>query len=106
MDKTEKKQRGGRLFKKGESGNPKGRPKKGYSITEWFKNMLAAEPDVKEQLGRSILEKALKGDPTAVKLIWNYMDGMPKQDLGLDKLGNIALILPGSKVHPRFTQSE
>ena len=68
-------------FKPGQSGNPKGRPKKGYSITEWFKNMLASNPEMKDELGKSIMAKALKGDPTALKLVWNYMDGMPKQTI-------------------------
>ncbi len=66
-------------YKPGQSGNPKGRPKKGYSITDWFQNMLASTPEVKETLGKSILRKALEGDATAQKLIWNYMDGMPEQ---------------------------
>lgn len=72
-------------FKKGSEwkGNDKGRPPKGYSITEWFQNMLNSRPEVKEAMGNSILKKALEGDPTAQKLIWNYMDGMPKQDVGL-----------------------
>jgi len=61
--------------------NKKGRPPKGYSITEWFKNMLASNPEIKDELGKSIMAKALKGDPTALKLVWNYMDGMPKQTI-------------------------
>ena len=68
-------------FKPGQSGNPKGRPKKGYSITEWFQEMLDSKPEVKDAIGKSIVEKALKGDPTALKLVWNYMDGMPKQTI-------------------------
>jgi len=66
-------------FKPGKSGNPKGRPPKGYSITEAFKSMFTANPEVKAQVVESIKDKALKGDPTAQKLLWNYMDGMPPQ---------------------------
>src|SRR3990167_11472588 len=66
-------------WKKGQSGNPNGRPPKGYSITEWFQNMLASDPNIKEALGKSIIKKALEGDSTAQKLVWNYMDGMPMQ---------------------------
>lgn len=66
-------------FKPGQSGNPKGRPPKGYSITEAFKSMLAAEPEVKARIVQSIKEKAEKGDVTAMKMIWEYMDGKPKQ---------------------------
>jgi len=66
-------------FKPGQSGNLNGRPKKGYSITEWFKEMLASKPEVKDALGKSIIKKALEGDSAAQRLVWNYMDGMPKQ---------------------------
>lgn len=57
--------------------NRKGQPKKGYSITEAFRSMLCADPDAKRQIVESIKEKALKGDPAAQKLVWNYMDGLP-----------------------------
>jgi len=66
-------------YKPGQSGNLNGRPKKGYSITEWFKEMLASKPEVKDALGKSIIKKALEGDSAAQRLVWNYMDGMPKQ---------------------------
>lgn len=81
-DKQEQNRKPG-TFKPGQSGNPKGRPPKGYSITEAFREMLAAEPDVKAQIVASIKEKAVKGDTTAQKLIWNYMDGMPTQAVEL-----------------------
>ena len=66
--------------------NRKGQPLKGYSITAWFQNMLNSRPEVKEAMGSAILKKALEGDPTAQKLVWNYMDGMPKQDVGIGGL--------------------
>lgn len=68
-------------WKPGQSGNPDGRPKKGYSITEWFKEMLASKPEVKDAIGKSIMKKALEGDTTAQKLVWSYMDGLPKQSI-------------------------
>lgn len=68
-------------FKPGQSGNPNGRPPKGYSITEWFRSMLNSKPEVKDALGKAIMKKALEGDPTAIKLIWNYMDGQPLQSM-------------------------
>lgn len=71
-------------FKPGVSGNPKGRPKKGYSITDWFKSMLNSDPKIKDAIGKSILKKALEGDITAQKLVWQYMDGMPKQEIAGD----------------------
>lgn len=68
-------------WKPGESGNPNGRPPKGYSITEWFKNMLNSNPDVRDAMGKSIIKKALEGDTAAQKMVWQYMDGMPQQNV-------------------------
>lgn len=59
--------------------NTNGRPKKGYSITEWFQEMLNSKPEVKDAIGKSILKKALEGDPSAQRMVWSYMDGMPVQ---------------------------
>jgi len=70
-------------WKKGQSGNPNGRPKKGYSITEWFREMLDSKPEVKDAIGKSIMKKALEGDTAAQKMVWQYMDGMPSQNLEL-----------------------
>src|SRR5258705_8826370 len=74
-------------FKKGEVHNPYGRPPKGYSITEMMRTLMETtvtnkdgkEISVREALGKSVLQKALKGDTTAQKLIWQYMDGLPMQ---------------------------
>ncbi len=67
-------------FKPGQSGNPKGRPPKGYSITETFREMLKAQPDIKQALATKVLQAAIKGDLAAIKLLWQYMDGMPPQN--------------------------
>lgn len=69
------------LKKKGAQANPNGRPKKGYSITEWFKEMFSSKPEVKDAIGKAIIKKALEGDTAAQRLVWNYMDGLPVQDI-------------------------
>jgi hypothetical protein len=70
----------GRLLP-GYTANPNGRPLKGYSITETLKEMMAAQPEIKKALGTKLIELALKGDLTAIKLLMSYMDGMPKQEI-------------------------
>lgn len=60
--------------------NTKGRPPKGYSITETFREMLNAQPDIKQALATKVLQAAIKGDLAAIKLLWQYMDGMPPQN--------------------------
>ena len=82
-------------WKPGESGNPNGRPKKGYSITEWFQEMFKAQPEVKDALAKSIVKKALEGDIAAQKLVWNYMDGMPQQKTDITSGGKPIPILGG-----------
>jgi len=81
-------------FEKGKSGNPKGRPPKGYSITEWFQDMLGSDPEAKEKMGRAIWAKALRGDIAAQKLVWNYMDGMPQHDVtsGGEKIEGLVIV--------------
>ena len=79
-------------FKLGEVHNPNGRPLKGYSITEWFKEMLTKDPEVKDKIGKAILAKALEGDSAAQRLVWNYMDGTPQQSI--EHSGSIELPTP------------
>ena len=69
--------------KTGAEANPNGRPKKGYSITEWFQEMLASTPEIKDEIGSAIIQKAKKGDIAAMKLVWNYMDGLPVQSVDM-----------------------
>jgi len=70
-------------IKPGETRNPKGRPSKGYSITETIRDMMAKNPEIKKKLGNKIIEMALRGDINAMKIVWQYMDGMPKQPIEL-----------------------
>lgn len=43
--------------------------------------MLGSKPEVKEAIAKSIIKKALEGDTAAQKMVWQYMDGMPQQDI-------------------------
>lgn len=78
-NRVKKARHGPTSWKPGQTGNPHGRPPKGYSITETIRYMMAKKPAIKKALGTKILEMALKGDITAIKTIWQYMDGMPVQ---------------------------
>lgn len=77
------------LKKRGSQANPNGRPKKGYSITEMMKSMLGADPKLKKSIGKTIAQKALEGDMAAIKLLWQYMDGMPKQEVAISDPSSI-----------------
>ncbi len=74
-------------FKKGQSGNPGGRPID--SITHLIKKKLAEVMPYENNRERkryidAILEKIManaiiEGDAQTIKMIWNYIDGMPDQ---------------------------
>lgn len=81
-------------WKPGESGNPNGRPKKGYSITETIRAMMDEKPEIKQALSTKVIEMALKGDLAAMKLVWSYLEGMPmqKQELSGPEGGPIPIL--------------
>lgn len=73
-------------WKKGQpSPNPKGAPQKDESISFLMRKFLQSSPpgeekSYKQMFVEKVYLKAIKeGDASAIKLIWNYIDGMPKQ---------------------------
>ena len=69
-------------WKKGVSGNPRGRPKKGDSLTSLLKEEIAKicpadreKRTWKELVVRATLQLAMKGNATALKEIWERLDG-------------------------------
>lgn len=63
-------------FPKGVSGNPKGRPKKGETLTD----VLAGAID-KELLAKQLLGLVKKGDLGAIKYAYDRVDGRPKETI-------------------------
>lgn len=64
--------------------NPMGRPKKGQTLTDLMREYLDDKEEGhtvprKVEFVASVASMARKGDATAIKLIWNYLDGMPLQ---------------------------
>lgn len=82
----EKKVIRGRPFKKGESGNPKGRPKKGETWKEIYERVLDEastenpEISIKEAIARSSATHAIE-DPRFLKLVQERMEGKPPQEI-------------------------
>jgi len=78
-------------FKEGSVPNPNGRPKKGQTITDAVREMLEEVKIIRDKDGKEkeiipkkvfaerLIKMALDGDMQALKLIWNYLDGMPLQ---------------------------
>lgn len=64
--------------------NPNGRPKKGMTLTDAMRDYLEQKNENtgrirKDEFVQKVAKLAYEGDPTALKLIWNYIDGMPVQ---------------------------
>lgn len=81
----------GRPFKPGQSGNPGGRPKRGWSWGDLLQKALELEAKdgrpQKEHVAEMMVEKALKGDARAFEVIADRMEGKPKQsvDMNIDQ---------------------
>lgn len=77
----------------GQSGNPDGRPPKGYSITEMMRERMnevdqETGKTYRELLVNRLLKLAIrKGDITAIKLVIQYLDGMPLQRTDITSSG-------------------
>jgi len=76
----------GRLLP-GNTANPNGRP--AFSLVSILKEELQNIPEGEKvsraiSIIRKIATQAENGDATSQKLIMNYIDGMPRQNIGLD----------------------
>ena len=82
------------MWEKGQSGNPKGRPKKGNSWSDCLKaigeqNTVKGKTN-KELICEMLYDKAAEGDLTAINAIMDRIEGKPKQvqDIDVTSKGN------------------
>jgi hypothetical protein len=78
-------------WKKGQSGNPAGRPKKADSLTSLLKDeMERIDPSDaegrtwNERIVLATLRLAEQGVPAALKEVWERIEGKVRQDIGVD----------------------
>ncbi len=75
-------------FQKGQSGNPKGRPKKGMSWSDVLKEMadeeIEGDANVKTKMqiiASRLWKKANEGDLKAIEMLMDRIDGKAKQSV-------------------------
>ena len=74
-------------YKKGQSGNPKGRPKKEYCLTDILKkqgnirDVDTGEKKIsrKDAIAQKLWAMAMEGDVNALKYLYDRIDGKPLQ---------------------------
>lgn len=85
-------------WSKGQSGNPKGRPKKGETLTDAIRKQVRkrdveyTDPKTgetkrmsrRDALAKKLWSLALAGDVSAIKYLYDRLDGKPVQDLNHD----------------------
>ena len=78
----------GKRFKKGTSGNPKGRPPKEFALNEHIRE-IANQPIGKtkktmlESVVNTVYQEALSGNMTAVNFLADRILGKPSQSIGI-----------------------
>jgi len=76
-------------FAKGRSGNPRGRPKKGETLTDLLREKIETKKTIREKLTRKekIIEKLIAlaeaGDLSALKYLFDRCDGRPVESIEL-----------------------
>lgn len=82
MAKFEKGNNHGNRFQKGVSGNPLGKTNSAL-LTDTVRRQLSDSRDL-ETIAKALISKAKKGDLEAVKIIFDRLEGKPKQPLEMD----------------------
>jgi len=84
----------GGFFKEGNPGKPKGARSFTTKVREALLKVSEDNATTEEQqLIKTIIQVARSGDSAMIRLIWNYLDGMPLQKLGGDSENPLILQL-------------
>lgn len=81
------------MWKPGQSGNPKGRPPQDQSIAAIARHFLSQTPEGQKKQRNQIFVEAiydcaiLDKDMRAATLLWNYVDGKPRESVDVTSAG-------------------
>lgn len=81
-------------FKKGQSGNPKGRPPKLPELDKLLDKVLGEEKDgvtAAEAILAALRAKAARGDVRAAEVMLNRAYGKPKENVNLNVTGEVGI---------------
>jgi len=86
---TEVKQRPAHLFKPGQSGNPKGKPKGARHFSTLIKEAIQKVADGEDEpadrlIVKQLVDKAKQGDLQAIDRVLDRVDGKAEQTINLD----------------------
>lgn len=70
-------------FKKGQSGNPKGKPKGAISITSIVRKILTENPEEAQKVGKAMVTGAKRGNIGMMSLLVERIDGPMKKKIDL-----------------------
>lgn len=101
-------------FKKGQSGNPKGRPKKIPELKEVLAKVMGEDKEgitAMEAIFMQLRKKAASGDTRAIQILLEYAYGKPKQIISNDPdnpftSGQVQLVLVASGVQPITSEAD
>lgn len=89
-------------FVKGQSGNPKGRPKKGHTLSDAIKEALDKRDVQKgydkvtrnQAIAEVLTQEALKGNLTAINMVLDRMEGRPmiRQEIDMDAKMDVPMV--------------
>ncbi len=74
-------------WKKGQSGNPNGRPKSGFALNEYITDLANVELEDKKTMLEAVVgkvyEEALDGNMSAINFLADRILGKPSQSIGI-----------------------
>ena len=74
-------------WKKGQSGNPNGRPKSGFALNEYITDLANVELEDKKTMLEAVVgkvyEEALDGNMSAINFLADRVLGKPSQSIGI-----------------------
>jgi hypothetical protein len=93
--------KGAKPFKKGQTGNPEGRPKKLPALDKLLADVLGTVDDQDSEMKaviNALIGRAKKGDVRAAEVLLDRAYGKPKQDINLTETIEQVFVIGGKAI--------